>query len=116
MSNEVQPVETFYNWKVQPPNEDYTQLHPVPPPVFSRLQMTIPYNYKPLAGTVPVTSTNSRGEEVTRLINQNRYKGATYATASFFSSSPVPSEAPPKSRKPADAEERRLSELILQVR
>lgn len=108
-------MDTLYNWKVPPQSEDFSKLKIVPPPLFARLGTAVQYNYKPMAGTMPVTVTNSRGEEVTRTVNLHRNKNLVLSTASFYDNKPVPSGPAPGTRKPTSQEEHELMAKMLKV-
>lgn len=109
-------VDTMCHWKAPPPSEDYSRLRLVPPPLFARLGTAIPYNYKPLAGTVPTTFTNAQGDEITRMINTNRYKGIVYNSASFYDDKPVPDGPIQGTRLPNSEPERVLVDKLKKVR
>ncbi|KAM0756576.1 hypothetical protein T439DRAFT_376745 [Meredithblackwellia eburnea MCA 4105] len=85
-------VEAIQNFSFPPPDENFTEDMYLPPPTFSRVTVPQIYDYKPSPTSVPITATRpSTGEEYTRLINSNRWKGRPMITIAFSSpSSDIP--------------------------
>lgn len=83
--------------------------------MFSRLVAPTPYGYKQMPGLVSTSSVNAHGEETTRLINQHRYRGITFATASFNQPGPVPDKPPARARTDIISDEKQLLTKIQAV-
>jgi general transcription factor 3C polypeptide 5 (transcription factor C subunit 1) len=105
------------NFRFEPPSEQFEgDLNMLPPPIFSRTSLPILYNYKAPPSTVPSTFINASGEEVTRMVNKDRYKSAMPLSLSHYDTeSPVPTE-PPNTKPANSADEKRILASIKKVR
>lgn len=89
---------------------------PIPPAVFSRIQIPQAYNFKQNPFSIPTTTTNPEtGEEKTRLINKDRYKGAGMTLLAFGSKNPIP-EGPTEGGKNLLEADIRVVECVMKVR
>ena len=98
----IHAVKKIMSFEFPPPSEEYNEganLNSIPPPIFARNAVTAPYGYQPNQNSIPTTSVDpDTGEEVTRLINKNRFVGGA-ATSIAFADYPmghdqVPQAAP----------------------
>jgi hypothetical protein len=104
-------------FRFEPPSEAFDgDLNLLPPPIFSRASLPQLYHYKAPPSSIRSTFVNAQGEEVTRMINRDRYKSAMPFSLSHEDKKTAIPDEPPSSRPAGSADDKRILASMIAVR